>query len=90
MTADAIVGVTFIAAYVADLPRALEFYSGLLGLVQQQDMGATGCCLRATEDVVAMVHSPGPLDLGDGQAWFQCNDPAGNIIETVGRYEARR
>jgi catechol 2,3-dioxygenase-like lactoylglutathione lyase family enzyme len=33
---------------------------------------------------VRLVHQSGPQDMGGGQAWFQCYDPAGNIIEIVG------
>lgn len=32
---------------------------------------------------VRFVHD-GPQEVGGGQAWFQCYDPAGNIIEIVG------
>jgi predicted enzyme related to lactoylglutathione lyase len=33
---------------------------------------------------VRLVHEEGPMEMGSGQAWFQCYDPAGNIIEIVG------
>lgn len=33
---------------------------------------------------VRIVHEAGPQDMGGGQAWFQCYDPAGNLIEIVG------
>lgn len=33
---------------------------------------------------VPIVQQSGPQDMGGGQAWFQCHDPAGNIIEIVG------
>jgi predicted enzyme related to lactoylglutathione lyase len=32
---------------------------------------------------VRLVHET-PMAMGEGQAWFQCYDPAGNIIEIVG------
>jgi predicted enzyme related to lactoylglutathione lyase len=33
---------------------------------------------------VPIVQSSGPQEMGGGQGWFQCVDPAGNIIEIVG------
>lgn len=121
---DQIVGVMFVAAYVDDLANAVAFYTELLGLEKQSDMGNSACYLKAGGGVglylegghppttidahsartsfgltstsvdatfrrlrdagVNIIHASGPQDMGDGQAWFQCHDPAGNIIEIVG------
>lgn len=39
---------------------------------------------RLRDAGVRIVHENGPVDMGGGQVWFQCYDPAGNLIEIVG------
>jgi predicted enzyme related to lactoylglutathione lyase len=119
-----IAGLTFVAAYVDDLERAISFYRDVLGLEKAFDMGPSACFMKINDEVglyieggneplkvtpktvrasfgltaesvramfervkaseATIVHANGPQDMGGGQAWFQCYDPAGNLIEIVG------
>jgi predicted enzyme related to lactoylglutathione lyase len=117
-------GVTFVAAYVDDFDRALDFYTNVLGLKKQYDMGDRASFLRLSDDVGlyleggkrsqpaddpstrrasfgltaasvdecwsrvtgagATTVQSAPVEMGEGWLWFQCHDPAGNLIEIVG------
>src|SRR5688500_9354448 len=46
-----ITGVTFAAVYVDDLQKAIDFYSGLLGLERGPDMGSNAAYLMIGPDI---------------------------------------
>jgi predicted enzyme related to lactoylglutathione lyase len=116
-------GLAFVSAYVDDFDKAFTFYSGVLGLEKQYDMGPKACffklgkdwglyleggsTLRATDpkssraSFTLSVDSAGaffqrlkeagvetiqaePMDMGQGDYWFQFRDSSGNILEALG------
>jgi predicted enzyme related to lactoylglutathione lyase len=118
-----ITGVSFVSVYVDDFRAAFAFYSELLGLEQQYDMGENACFFRLGHDSGLYVEggnsraelkrdtaratftfgvpsagamfdklkSAGvkiaqsqPMDMGQGDFWFQFYDPSGNILEVLG------
>jgi predicted enzyme related to lactoylglutathione lyase len=121
--ATQITGVPFVSAYVDDFATAFAFYSEVLGLEKQYDMGEHACFFKLggdwglylegdntrqdvlrdtaratftlgvqsahamfdklTEAGVKIVHNE-PMDMGQGDFWFQFYDPSGNILEILG------
>jgi predicted enzyme related to lactoylglutathione lyase len=118
-----ITGVSFVSVYVDDFQVAFAFYSELLGLEQQYDMGENACFFRLGQDsglyveggnsrtevrrdtaratftfgvasagaMFEKLKSAGvkiaqnqPMDMGQGDFWFQFYDPSGNILEVLG------
>ena len=115
-------GVAFVSVYVDDYKKAFKFYSLILGLEKQFDMGDNACFFKMGSNglylqglnkpvgytpesmragFVLSINSATamhaelvlngikmiqeePMDMGQGDFWFQCYDPCGNIIEFLG------
>jgi predicted enzyme related to lactoylglutathione lyase len=123
INATTITGVSFVSVYVDDFRAAFAFYSELLGLEKQYDMGENACFFKLGQDLGLYVEggntrgelkrdtaratftfgvpsagamfeklkSAGvkiaqnqPMDMGQGDFWFQFYDPSGNILEVLG------
>jgi glyoxylase I family protein len=67
MTAIAPTGLDHVALNVPDVPAAIEFYTGVLGLVQnfeRPDFGFAGAWLDAGGQQVHLIGLPAPPNLG--------------------------
>ena len=118
-----ITGIAFVSVYVDDFAASFSFYSEVLELEKQYDMGEHACFFRlgsdwglyleggnSRQDVkrdtarsaftlgvvsawgmfeklkeagVKIIHNE-PMDMGQGDFWFQFYDPSGNILEVLG------
>ncbi len=116
-------GIAFVSVYADSFEKAFRFYTEILGLEKEYDMGSQAAFLKLGEDsgiylqggsrkmqrdeqscrasFTLSVESAGeifdllkkenlrivqdvPMDMGQGDFWFQFFDPSGNMIEILG------
>jgi glyoxylase I family protein len=77
-------GIDHVALNVDDVPAAVDFYTGVLGLTERDDrpdFGIAGAWLNAGDQQVHLIELPPPSD--KGQHFALLYDDIGAVVDTL-------